>query len=141
MVTARFWAKVDRADPDGCWQWKAGRNDGYGRFKLRGHHVYAHRFAYEMLIGSVPDGLTLDHLCRNRACVNPSHLEPVSNRVNVLRGVGMGARHARATRCPQGHPYDETNTYLDTEGFRSCRSCRRTRNRERKARLRRLVAA
>ena len=85
----------------------------------------AHRFAYETFVGPIPEGLTIDHLCRIRHCVNPEHLEAVTDRVNILRGEGISAQHARATHCPQGHPYDLINTYVAPDGDRDCRDCRR----------------
>lgn len=124
----RFWSYT--LESSGCWQWEGPRNaDGYGwlRDADRGK-VFAHRFAYELLVGPIPEGLTIDHLCRNRACVNPEHMEPVSAVVNVMRGISPPARHARATHCPKGHPYSETNTYVTPgRGWRQCRQCRRAR--------------
>lgn len=119
----RFWEKVQITE--GCWLWLAGTStDNYGVFTLRRHvQVRAHRFSYEQLVGEIPEGLHLDHLCRNRACVNPAHLEPVTSRVNTLRGVGPSARNAAKTHCDSGHPLDEDNTYHH-EGRRRCRACR-----------------
>ena len=138
--TARFWSKVDVGHPLGCWEWAGAlRRDGYGAFSVgsrtdgTSRQVLAHRVAYELLIGLIPDGLVIDHLCRNRGCVNPDHLEPVTNRENVRRGyVGAmaGARQAAKSHCPQGHEYDEANTYVDRSGGRYCRACRNERSRE-----------
>jgi hypothetical protein len=115
-------------DESGCWLWIASiRKDGYARFQVDGEARLGHRFAYEFVNGPVPPGLELDHLCRVRRCVNPAHLEPVTRRVNVLRGESPAAVHARKTACPNGHPYDMTNT----NGARKCRQCIRERRMER----------
>jgi hypothetical protein len=98
----RFWRHVVR-DPDTeCWEWTAARkNGGYGSFAIGRGNVYAHRFAYEMLVGPIPGGLELDHLCRNRGCANPDHLEPVTRQINVLRGrVPEQTRHRNLTNNP-----------------------------------------
>lgn len=117
----RFWAKV-RKTPE-CWWWTGSvGGGGYGRFYRGGGKEAAHRWAYRHEVGPIPEGLTLDHLCRNRPCVRPSHLEPVSLRENILRGEGAGVFNSRKTHCPQGHPYDEANTRW-YRGGRYCRAC------------------
>jgi hypothetical protein len=131
----RFWAKaVIRTD--GCWAWSAAiTRGGYGHFWVDGHHVSAHRFAYELLVGPIPEGLTLDHLCRVRHCVNPAHLEPVTMRENNLRGDAPPARNAAKTHCVHGHPFDEENTYQHPRRSRVCQTCQtegRRRYRERR---------
>ena len=124
----RFWANVEAAN-DGCWVWRAGRvGDGYGAFKLNGKQFRAHRLSYQALIGDIPDDKQLDHLCRNRACVRPDHLEIVDVRTNLLRGETIAATNASATNCPQGHPYDLFNTMF-MRGRRYCRSCDRKSSR------------
>lgn len=119
-VEVRFWEKVDRGGD--CWEWLAAvRSDGYGTFRLFGRMVRPHRYAYELLVGPIPDGLHLDHLCRNRTCVNPEHLEPVTLGENVLRGLGPSATNTRKTHCPRGHelaPYQPG-------AKRRCRPCDR----------------
>ena len=128
----RFWAKVTRDREDGCWEWTGGMTSGYGRFFVGGQsrpkQVGAHRWAYQHLIGPIPDGLQLDHLCRNRACVNPAHLEPVSQRVNVLRGEGLSAKQARQTHCRHGHEFTPENTRMAKGRKRHCRQCQHYRN-------------
>lgn len=112
---------------DGCWEWQASTNGyGYGQIKRTPKNCLAHRVVYELLVGPIPDGLTLDHLCRNRRCVRPAHLEPVSPVENVLRGDGRSARNTRVSECPQGHPFDDANTYRYKDGrSRGCKECRR----------------
>jgi hypothetical protein len=115
----RFWRKVRKLD-DGCWRW-VGRvkSNGYGTFfPARRDCWNAHRWAYTVLVGPIPDGLELDHTCRNTWCVNPAHLEPVPPSVNKARAA------AQRTHCPQGHPYNEENTWWDKRGHRECRVCR-----------------
>ena len=120
----RFWARVTKTDT--CWLWDKSGRYGYGRFCAGARPyrtVHAHRWAYEALIGPIPEGLELDHLCRNRACVNPVHLEPVSHQVNVLRGFSPSAENSHRTHCPQGHPLEGANLYR-YQNERQCRTCR-----------------
>ncbi len=129
-LMARFWAKVDKTDT--CWLWTASqRTNGYGQFAIKhGQVVYAHRFAYEALVGPIPVGLQIDHLCRVRHCVNPSHMEPVTPRENTLRGYGISVINAAKTHCPQGHLYDARRQ----NGDRRCRTCNREEKRRQKLR-------
>lgn len=128
----RFWEKVNKHGPlwEGtrCWIWIASLTlAGYGQFKTRDRvsmHV-AHKWAYQQLVGPVPNGLELDHLCRRRACVRPTHIEAVTHLENVRRGNGNGSQ----THCPQGHPYSLDNTYRNQSGrtYRRCKQCIRAR--------------
>lgn len=125
----RLWSKVDRTE--GCWFWTGAlSSDGYGHLKSEGGRVVvAHRMSYELLVGPIPEGLQLDHLCRVRRCVNPEHLEPVTNRENVHRG--MKGYHNRTT-CKHGHDItDPENVYTyPTTGIRNCRQCMRDQARK-----------
>lgn len=127
----RFWALVDRdSTPDGCWPWLGRLIAGYGRrhtLVAGERYQLAHRIAYAFAVGPIPEGLTLDHLCRNRACCNPSHLEPVTNGENVMRGTGMAPVNAIKTHCVRGHPFDAANTYWHGT-HRNCRACGRVRS-------------
>lgn len=136
-VATRFWAKVEKTGT--CWLWLGGRSrTGYGKFGLgtgKGWKL-AHRTAYELAVGPIPEGRQLDHLCRVRHCVNPAHLEPVTRTENVRRGLaGLWGRSK--THCPKGHEYTDGNTYRNpTTGARSCRECLRVGNRASRARAR-----
>lgn len=108
-----------------CWEWQGYRMPaGHGRFRAEGRKVLVHVWVYARLVGPIPDGLELDHLCRVPFCCNPDHLEAVTHRENVLRGVGAGALNAAKVECPKGHPYSPDNTYVDSLGRRVCRACR-----------------
>lgn len=107
-----------------CWIWSGKpRPDGYGKVYIKGKGFYVHRVVYEILVGKIPKGRQLDHLCRNRICVNPKHLEPVTNRENVLRGTGISAQNHRKNSCIHGHPLSGKNVRITKEGHRDCREC------------------
>jgi len=128
FLSARIAAKIDVTD--GCWLWTGSDSgNGYGRVThpQTKRTVAAHRLVYEAMRGPIPDGLQLDHLCRVRACVNPAHLEPVTQRVNLLRGETIVAACATATHCPSGHPYSGDNLAILPNGERRCRECHRVR--------------
>ncbi len=142
----RFYSKVNKHsgtfwEGSECWEWTAFIHpDGYGIFwfdgRMRGAHIYAHTIH----TGKIPEGMTVDHKCRNRRCVNPAHLEVVTHTINVLRGDGPTAQNARKTHCKHGHEFTPENTYT-SDGKRHCRTCciaRAARQRE-KARERALV--
>lgn len=136
----RFWSKVVRDPETDCWEWTGAKmTTGYGRFYIapgdRPHAPvirFAHRFAYELLVGPIPDGLVLDHLCRNTGCVNPAHLEPVTNRENALRG----NQGHRPTHCKYGHEWTPENTLVYGRNdphrapWRRCRACAVQKQRE-----------
>ena len=126
----RFIAKI-RVDPQtGCWVWTGARWLDYGRIKVNGRSALTHRVVYALLEGAIPDGLTLDHLCRNPPCVNPAHLEPVDHATNVRRGdsgIATSIRLSSRTHCANGHEYTPENTYippLTSRKQRQCRVCR-----------------
>lgn len=125
----RFREKVAVDERSGCWLWTASiQSNGYARFNDGVNVRGGHRFAYEVFIGPIPEGLVLDHLCRVRHCVNPAHLEPVTGPENVLRGAGMAELH-RQRECKNGHPATPENVYRRRSTGRVvyCRPCRRER--------------
>ena len=122
----RFADKIELGpEIDSCWNWTAHKDKGgYGKFKLNGKTVSSHRLSYELYKGSIPKGLQIDHLCRNRGCCNPDHLEAVTGKENVRRGdVGKNNQHINKTHCIYGHEFNEENTYLTKLGSRDCRKC------------------
>lgn len=126
-IGVRLFEMVDKTDS--CWLF-TGRltSCGYGTIREGGRdsrRVMAHRVSYELHVGPIPDGLVIDHLCRVRNCVNPNHLEPVTSRINVLRGLAPAAINARLTHCKKaGHPLTPDNLNGDTPGHRRCKKCR-----------------
>ena len=124
----RFWRYVDKTET--CWVWTASQTPhGYGQFNAGDNRITrAHQFAYVLLVGPVPQGLELDHLCRNRLCVNPAHLEPVTHAENLRRAVRAAPR-GQMTHCRKGHALAGANLYESPDGGRHCRTCRRERMR------------
>lgn len=113
----------------GCWVWKERKNqDGYGTLKFHGKRHHAHKFIYELFFGKVPNGLELDHLCSNRPCVNPNHLEPVTHKENIGRG-RTGKYLSERTHCKNGHEYNSENTRISVAvtgtTYRQCKQCLR----------------
>lgn len=122
-------------DSTGCWLFTGARNHrGYGQVGVDGKTRSAHRIAYEALVGPIPDGLHIDHLCRVRNCVRPDHLEPVTNAENRRRSVGF--IEPLRTECSAGHERNDENTYRAPNGVRHCRPCQRARSRTYKQRVR-----
>ena len=142
LVIRRFWDAVDQPSEDECWEWGGTiMPNGYGRRVVyrkdhTRYHALAHRVAWELANGRIPEGLTLDHLCRNRACVNPAHLEPADQRENTLRSPVAGAAvNSQRTRCINGHDFTPANTYWRKRDGRSraCRACLRETMRRKRA--------
>ena len=129
-ITRRFYRYIIFKQ---CWEWQGSKGShGYGRFQVDGKQWLAHRFSYTLFIGDIPDGLVIDHLCRNKTCVNPAHLEVVTHGQNIRRGEAgqiTGQRQKEKTHCPQGHPYSGSNV-LQFGKSRHCRECGRKRARE-----------
>jgi hypothetical protein len=131
-AASRFWAKVDKGA--WCWEWTGAKTSrGYGNFSVwDGRNVPAHRYAYEAMRGPIPVGLDLDHLCRNRGCVNPAHLEPVSRRENTLRGASPTVIAYWRRECIHGHELTPENTAPNGPGKTRCRTCQRASEQRRK---------
>lgn len=122
---------------DGCWEWTAAKQvGGYGVLNVAGRTTLAHRVVYELLVGPVPEGTEIDHLCRNRACVRPDHLDPVSKKVNIARGASLPADNARKTHCIRGHEFTPENLGKFVDGWRRCRICHAERERRYRAKRR-----
>lgn len=134
----RFWTHVAIAGENECWLWTAYCTpNGYGQVAINRYPHKAHRVAWEITNGPIPDGLTIDHVrargCMSRACVNPAHLEPVTSRTNTLRGDSPAATNARKSQCPQGHALTADNVYSHPRaGGRRCRTCRAVQRQRRR---------
>lgn len=150
-VAERFWPKVDVRGPDECWPWLAYLDKGHGRFIVmgddgRGHPIGAHRMAYQLAVGQIPEGMHIDHTChtndagcreakncQHRRCCNPKHLEPVTPDENRWRGRWAPTENAKRTHCQRGHEFTDENTYFPARGGRQCRECMRMRDRRRRS--------
>jgi HNH endonuclease len=136
---AKFWSQVVIEDATACWRWtRAKKSYGYGSVAIGGRAGFgAHRVAYIDIFGEPPAGLVLDHLCRNKACVNPWHLEPVTDEENILRGDSPPAQNARKTECSmRGHQLTGDNVIWSREGWRKCRTCQNIAHAAHKAKKR-----
>lgn len=124
----RFWGKVEKKE--GCWEWVGSSSRGYGEMQWEHKLKKAHRISYELLKGKIPEGLEIDHLCRNKLCVNPDHLEPVTKKENIRRmrvitRVQYVIKNRARTHCVNGHPLTENNIYIDSTDMRRCKQCNR----------------
>ncbi len=131
MEICRFWSKVRTSDIHSyndtpCLEWLAAKNQqGYGEFWLNGKLERSHRVSYENKFGKISEGLEIDHLCRNRCCINTDHLQVVPHKENMRRAISA---NRNKTRCPQGHEYTSENIYIQPNGGRNCRICREIRS-------------
>jgi hypothetical protein len=136
QIMERFNKRYTPVTESGCWIWdKALADHGYGPFYFNNAHHYAHRIAYELYKGEIPKGMTIDHLCRVRCCVNPDHLEAVTHHENNMRGISTASRHAKQTHCIRGHRFTGENLYRPpSRNERVCRECGRIREKMYKSR-------
>lgn len=130
----RFWQRVEKSGRGGCWNWtgSVASNNGYGRIRVEGVTWRAHRLAWTLLVGDIPDEMVIDHICRNRRCVNPDHLRVVTAYVNSTENT---VGNATKTHCKHGHEFTEANTYVYDKG-RACKACMRIRNARRNSEVR-----
>jgi hypothetical protein len=135
MVPDRFTTFFTPGNTDECWEWQGSRFiNGYGRLYVNGVAFYAHRLAHEHFVGPIPNGLVIDHLCRNKLCVNPTHLETVTSGENTIRGMHPNMVTHREKRCRRGHEIVGYNALLNaTNGRKQCRRCRDDAQRRRRA--------
>lgn len=128
---SRFNAKIDKVSSEtGCWVWTGALAHGYGRFRFDNRTVQAHRLSW-FIYTKVQPALDLDHLCRNTQCVNPSHLQDVPHKLNILRSDSVATKNYFKESCIRGHLFDEENTYITKSGKRQCRACSRLRDAQR----------
>jgi hypothetical protein len=134
-LSKAFWQRVKPLS-SGCWQWNGFvRADGYGDIGFTESRIRAHRLGWLLLRGEIPEGMELDHLCRNHRCVNPAHLEPVTHKENLFRGEGISAKYVKRTECSYGHPLSGDNLVILPNGARRCQECHRNYEYARKRRL------
>ena len=115
----------------GCWEWKSPLHDGgYATMSVDDKSQYIHRLIYEYYHGQIQSDLQIDHLCRNRKCVNPIHLELVTQKENIMRGKGVGVLNSLKTQCPKGHPYTKENLIMYKDGSKKCRICHNERQKQ-----------
>lgn len=133
QLPSSFWCRVLNVGNPGCWEWAGARTPtGYGHIQIKGRTISTHRLVYQCICGPIPKGLTIDHLCRNRLCVNPEHLEAVTFRENTRRGTSPIAKNAKKTRCPRNHPLSGPNlrVYFGPYGpTRYCLICKKAASR------------
>ncbi|TRZ69451.1 MAG: HNH endonuclease [Nitrosopumilaceae archaeon] len=129
----RFWSKVNITPS--CWTWKASHRHGYSQFSIGNKHIDGHIFSYELFEGKIPKGLVIDHLCRNKGCVNPAHLQLTTIQNNVLRGISVPAINARKLLCNEGHSLHPRKESSRPQGRRYCKICHNRGQRQRKIQL------
>jgi hypothetical protein len=118
--------EIDKSSATGCWRYpNKPNNNGYVEIRFNTVKTVSHRLVWQFLRGPIPDAFVLDHLCRNRTCCNPDHLEIVTEQVNILRGIGNAAENAKKTHCPRGHEYSGENVIIYKDRKRHCRTCER----------------
>lgn len=128
-IASRFWPKVDKSEE--CWEWTATKSGGYGMFLIRGRLHRAHRIAYELAVGPIPEGLVLHHECENQACVNPAHLTPLTRSEHNARHPEVHGWVTPQSHCKHGHEFTPENSYIRPNGTRRCRACHRANERRR----------
>lgn len=130
LVMERIMSRIMPIPESGCWIWEGSISDGYGQISVGKKTRFVHRIMFELTKGPIPPGLVSDHLCRVRCCVNPDHIELVTNRENVGRGVGATAHAIRTNHCKHGHEFTPENTMKRRRGTKECLMCNRIRNRK-----------